>query len=57
VRISSHVRALLPEARVRDAVTRTNWERTGVVPDVPCEPAEALDAAVEALKPGYTKPR
>jgi hypothetical protein len=52
VRISSHVRALLPEARVRDAVTETNWERTGVVPDVPCEPAEALDAAVDALKPG-----
>jgi C-terminal processing protease CtpA/Prc len=52
VRISSHVRALLPEARVRDAVTGTNWERTGVVPDVPCEPAEALDATVEALKPG-----
>jgi C-terminal processing protease CtpA/Prc len=52
VRISSHVRALLPEARVRDAVSGTNWERTGVVPDVPCEPAEALDAAVEALKRG-----
>jgi C-terminal processing protease CtpA/Prc len=51
-RISSHVRAFLPEARVRDAVTGTNWERTGVVPDIPCEPAEALDAAVEALKPG-----
>ena len=52
VRISSHVRAFLPEARVRDAVTGTNWERTGVVPDVHCEPAEALEAAVEALNPG-----
>lgn len=50
--ISGHVRALLPEARVRDAVTGTNWERTGVVPDVPCEPAQALDAAIEALEPG-----
>jgi hypothetical protein len=49
VAISSHVRAMLPEARVRDAVTGTNWERTGVVPDILCEPAEALDAAVEAL--------
>jgi Peptidase family S41 len=52
VRISSHVRAFLPEARVRDAVTGTNWEGAGVVPDVPCEPAEALDAAVEALPSG-----
>jgi hypothetical protein len=49
VAISSHVRAMLPEARVRDAVTGTNWERTGVVPDILCEPAEALDAVVEAL--------
>jgi peptidase S41-like protein len=47
--LSGHVRALLPEARVRDAVTRTNWEGTGVVPDIPCEPAEALTVAIEAL--------
>ena len=47
--LSRHVRALLPEARVRDAATGTNWEGTGVVPDIPCEPAEALDAAIETL--------
>src|SRR3954447_2217002 len=52
VRLSSHVRAFLPEARVRDAVTATNWEGTGVVPDVLCAPGEALEAAIEELSRG-----
>jgi len=52
VRLSPHVRALLPEARVRDTVTGSNWEGTGVVPDLPCEPAETLDRAIEALSSG-----
>ncbi len=52
VRLSAHLRALLPEARVRDAVTATNWEGTGVVPEIPCAPAEALTAAIEALRLG-----
>ena len=52
VRVSRHVRALLPEARVRDAITGTNWEATGVVPDISCEPAESLEAAIEALRSG-----
>jgi C-terminal processing protease CtpA/Prc len=50
VRLSGHVRGLLPEARVRDAVTATNWEGRGVVPDIACEPAEALNAAIEDLE-------
>jgi C-terminal processing protease CtpA/Prc len=49
VRVTPHVRAIAPEARVRDAVTGTNWEGTGVVPDIPCEPADALHLAIEAL--------
>jgi peptidase S41-like protein len=49
VRVTRHVRAFLPEARVRDVVTATNWEGTGVVPDVPCESSQALAAAIEAL--------
>ena len=39
-------------SRVRDAVTGANWEGTGVMPDIACEPAEALKAAIEALRPG-----
>jgi C-terminal processing protease CtpA/Prc len=53
VRLSPHVRAMLPEARVRDAVTGANWEGTGVVPDVDCPPEQALDTALELLR-GYT---
>jgi hypothetical protein len=49
---SGDLRALLPEARVREAVTETNWEGTGVVPDIPCDPAEALTAAIEAVSQG-----
>jgi len=52
VRVNRHVRAVLPEGRVRDAVTGTNWEGTGVVPDIPCEPAGALGAALETLRAG-----
>jgi len=52
VRVSDHVRALLPKARVRDAVTGSNWEGTGVVPDVACQPADALQVAIEELRRG-----
>jgi hypothetical protein len=52
VRLTSHVRAFLPEARVRDAVTATNWEGAGVVPDICCEPAETLEMAIEGLRRG-----
>jgi C-terminal processing protease CtpA/Prc len=49
VRVDRWVRAVLPEAYVRDTVTGANWEGTGVAPDVPCEPDAALDVAIEAL--------
>jgi C-terminal processing protease CtpA/Prc len=55
VRLSGHVRAFVPEARVRDAVTGTNWEGSGVVPDLACEPAEALTAAIEAMTERATR--
>jgi hypothetical protein len=50
--VSRHVRALVPEARVRDAVTGTNWEGAGVVPDVACAPDDALAAAIDAVRAG-----
>jgi hypothetical protein len=50
VRITRHVRAILPEARVRDAVTATNWEGGGVVPDIACEREESLEAAIAAFR-------
>jgi hypothetical protein len=49
VRVTPHVRAMVPEARVRDAVTATNWEGTGVMPDIACEPAASLETAIAAL--------
>ena len=49
IRVSAHVRAVLPEAYVRDAVTWSNWEGVGVQPDVACTEDEALDRALELL--------
>ena len=44
-----HVRAVFPEAYVRDAVTRSNWEGVGVQPDLACAEDEALDRALDVL--------
>jgi C-terminal processing protease CtpA/Prc len=43
VRLARRVLAFLPEAEVRDCETDDNWEQTGVIPDVECPAAEALD--------------
>lgn len=50
--LGEHVRANLPRGYVVDAVTGANWEQTGVVPDVPCEEAEALERALDLLRAG-----
>jgi len=47
--LAPHVRANLPRGHVVDAVTGANWERSGVVPDVPCAEAEALERALDLL--------
>jgi C-terminal processing protease CtpA/Prc len=45
--LDAHVRANLPNAFVVDAVTGTNWEQTGVRPDIACDPAAALQRALD----------
>ncbi|MET0864527.1 MAG: S41 family peptidase [Nakamurella sp.] len=46
IRVTPSVVALIPEATTIDAVSGTNWEGTGVLPDVDCEPEHAQ---VEAM--------
>jgi C-terminal processing protease CtpA/Prc len=47
IRLAPTVLGLLPEAVTVDAVTGTNWEGRGVVPDVPCPAGRALDTALD----------
>jgi hypothetical protein len=37
----------IPFARAINPITGTNWEGTGVVPDVACPADQALDRALE----------
>jgi hypothetical protein len=45
VKLSEHFAIELPYARAINPVTNTNWEGTGVAPDVPKPAEEALEAA------------
>jgi retinol-binding protein 3 len=45
VRIDAHFEIFVPDARPRNAVTMTNWEGTGVTPDIAVPPDEALASA------------
>jgi hypothetical protein len=47
--LTDHLEATVPVARSVNAVTGTNWERVGVVPDIECAPASALDQALRLL--------
>jgi hypothetical protein len=46
IRLAPTVLAHVPRACVRDARTGGNWEGTGVIPDITCPAADALDAAL-----------
>lgn len=47
-RLTDVLEVTVPIARSVNAVTGTNWEGTGVVPDVACTAAEALEAALSS---------
>ena len=49
IRVTPSVVALIPEATTIDVISGTNWEGTGVVPDVPCESGDTSDAALDWL--------
>lgn len=51
VRLTDHFAAFIPVGMARNPITMTNWEGTGVTPDVQCNPKDALKTAhVMALK-------
>lgn len=47
--LSVDLEVSVPVARSVNAVTGANWEQTGVVPDVECEPDQALERALQSL--------
>ena len=50
VSVTPQVRAILPEAYVVDSFSGSNWEGTGVRPDIETDPNDTEAAALEALR-------
>ncbi len=51
VRLNDHFMAFIPVGMARNPITMTNWEGTGVTPDVKCDPKESLKLAqIMAIK-------
>ncbi|WP_424216507.1 S41 family peptidase (plasmid) [Streptomyces sp. BI20] len=48
--LTPHVMVTVPVARSISAVTGGNWEGTGVLPDLPIAPEEALSAALDSIR-------
>jgi len=46
-RLGEHFFAVVPDARSISPITNSNWEGTGVLPDVAAKPDQALDVARE----------
>lgn len=47
--LTDHLEATVPTARSVNALTGTNWEQVGVVPDIECDADSALDRALQVL--------
>lgn len=47
--VHPNLEATIPVGRAINPVSGTNWEGTGVLPDVPCEAGEALDRSLALL--------
>ncbi len=50
VPIDDHIGAFIPVGRAINPVTGTNWEGTGVTPDVACASGKAMDEALALAK-------
>ncbi len=63
VRVGDHFRLFVPEGRAINPISKTNWEGTGVEPDVKAPKEQALKVAyimaltksLENIKPAYVK--
>jgi hypothetical protein len=49
-RLSGHFYAAIPNSRSISPITHTNWEGTGVTPDIKAPPADALAVAKDLLQ-------
>ena len=50
--IGEHLLVRIPIARAVNPITRSNWQRVGVAPDVPVAASEALDTAQQLIRRG-----
>ncbi|MDQ2668019.1 MAG: S41 family peptidase [Gemmatimonadota bacterium] len=50
--IGEHLLVRIPIARAINPITGSNWQRVGVVPDVPVAASEALNAAQQLIREG-----
>lgn len=51
VRLTDHFMAFIPVGMAKNPITQTNWEGTGVTPDIKCDPKDSLkNAQILALK-------